>query len=93
MQSSPKKNWPKYTRISLNVQLQTTISQIQQQLPLFSTNDVINFLISKGYQHWLEENPQYAHKSPNLQPLPPHNSIEQDKNIYSLSDGEATQFK
>jgi len=62
-QKNGKKSWPQYTRISLNQKLQATIAEIQLDLPLFTVNDTINFLISKGYQRYSNSTKKYAFHS------------------------------
>lgn len=39
-----------YTRITIDEKLKRAIEKVQENLPLYSTNDVINYLISLGYK-------------------------------------------
>jgi|GEM_PF-6627053 len=51
-----KKQVSKYTRISISKNLNEAITNIQQEYPLYSVNDVISLLINKGYADWLKQN-------------------------------------
>ena len=76
----------KYTRISLNSKLQNVVSEVQADLPLYSVNDVIHYLITVGYKEWKDTTKthtdlvEYAHTNPSFDFL---NDEEED--IYMLS--------
>jgi hypothetical protein len=45
-----------YTRISISTNLAIAIANVQQEYPLYSTNDAILLLINEGYAKWMNKN-------------------------------------